>query len=249
MLDPTELRDLLPGMEPFPADVFPADQAWLGQHLLPLLNIDLGVLRPELAGQVATMLCPIEPYEGCIGDDTTAHHNAFTGINWIAFELTADNRMRFLGTQEYFLGEAVDGDEARAHIVEMRESHAKARAYFQQHGRLASCSRYGDGELDEQAWLQQLGGPIWFGNWSDYAPLPAAFQLQDLAGYRQRGSLRLRNDSSQLADDGLQLTRDGQAFFHVASVPASNWVAAGADAIVMFYEPHSRTVLFTFDWS
>ncbi|WP_312736111.1 enolase [Stenotrophomonas sp.] len=249
MIHHTDLHDLLPGMIPFPADVFPADQAWLGQHLLPLLNIDLGVVRPELAGQVATMLCPIEPYEGCIGDDTTAHHNAFTGINWIAFELTADNRMRFLGTQEYFLGEAVDGDEARAHIVEMRESHAKARAYFQQHGRLASCSRYGDGELDEQAWLQQLGGPIWFGNWSDYAPLPAAFQLQDLAGYRQRGSLRFRNDSSQLADDGLQLTRDGQAFFHVASVPASNWVAAGADAIVMFYEPHSRTVLFTFDWS
>jgi len=61
MIHQTELRDLLPGMVPFPTDVFPADQAWLGQHLLPLLKIDLGVLRTALAGQVATMLCPIEP--------------------------------------------------------------------------------------------------------------------------------------------------------------------------------------------
>ncbi len=55
MIHQTELRDLLPGMVPFPADVFTADQSWLGQHLLPLLKIDLGVLRPELAGQVATI--------------------------------------------------------------------------------------------------------------------------------------------------------------------------------------------------
>ena len=94
MIHQTELRDLLPGMVPFPTDVFPADQAWLGQHLLPLLKIDLGLLRPELAGQVATMLCPIEPYDGCIGE-TEEHHNEFTGTNWIAFELTAGNEMRF----------------------------------------------------------------------------------------------------------------------------------------------------------
>ena len=249
MIHHTDLHDLLPGMVPFPTDVFPADQAWLAQHLLPLLKIDLGVLRPELAGQVATMLCPIEPYEGCIGDETTAHHNAFTASNWIAFELTADNQMRFLGNEAYFLGDAADDEDARAHVAEMRDSHDQAKAHFQQHGCLASFSRYGDGEPEEQAWLNQLGGPIWFGNWTGYTPLPAAFQLQDLAGYQQRGSLRFRNDSSHLADDGLRLTRDGQAVFHVASVPASNWVAAGADAIVMFYEPNSRTVLFTFDWS
>ena len=134
MIHHTDLHDLLPGMVPFPADVFPADQAWLGQHLLPLLKIDLGELRPELAGQVATMLCPIEPYEGCIGETTEAHHNDFTGTNWIAFELSADNRMRFLGNEGYFQGDAVEEEDARAHIAEMRDSYAKAEAYFQQTG-------------------------------------------------------------------------------------------------------------------
>ena len=143
MIHQTELRDLLPGMVPFPTDVFPADRAWLAQHLLPLLKIDLGVLRPELAGQVATMLCPIEPYDGCIGETTEEHHNDFTSTNWIAFELTAGNQMRFLGNEGYFIGDRVDDKHARKHIAQMRESYAKARDYHATHGRLACYSRYG----------------------------------------------------------------------------------------------------------
>ena len=84
MIHRTELRDLLPGMVPFPTDVFPADQAWLRQHLLPLLKLDLGELRPELAGQIATPLCPLAPSAGCTRADTTAPHTALTGIHWIA---------------------------------------------------------------------------------------------------------------------------------------------------------------------
>ena len=150
MIHQTELRDLLPGMVPFPTDVFPADRAWLAQHLLPLLKIDLGVLRPELAGQVATMLCPIEPYDGCIGETTEEHHNDFTSTNWIAFELTAGNQMRFLGNEGYFIGDRVDDKHARKHIAQMRESYAKARDYHATHGRLACYSRYGKDEPSER---------------------------------------------------------------------------------------------------
>lgn len=157
MIHQTELRDLLTGMVPFPTDVFTADQAWLGQHLLPLLKIDLGVLRPELAGQVATMLCPIEPYDGCIGETTEEHHNAFTGTNWIAFELTACNEMRFLGNEGYFIGDAVQDKDAQEHIAQMRESYAKARDYHATHGRLACYSRYGKGEPSERDYLDTLG--------------------------------------------------------------------------------------------
>jgi len=241
MIHHTELRDLLPGMVPFPTDVFPADQAWLGQHLLPLLKIDLGVLRPELAGQVATMLCPIEPYDGCIGDDTGEHHNEFTGSNWIAFELTAGNEMRFLGNEGYFQGDEVEGEYASAHIAEMRESHAKAQAYFQQHGKLASYSRYGDGAPREQAWLDTLGGAISYGNWTETAEIPAAFEITILPPM---------HDRDRTADmEDVTITRDGNKFFAVADVAGYNWCATGADAIVMLYEPVSRTVLFSYDWS
>ncbi|TDB34624.1 enolase [Stenotrophomonas sp. TEPEL] len=241
MIHQTELRDLLPGMVPFAADVFPDDQAWLSQHLLPLLKIDLGVLRPELAGQAATLLCPIEPYEGCIGETTEEHHNAFTGTNWIAFELTSDNRMRFLGEEGYFIGDQVQDKHALKHITEMRGSYSKARAYFQQHGRLASYSRYGDGEPGEQAWLDTLGGAISYGNWTETAEIPAAFEISILPPM---------HDRDRTADmEDVTITRDGNKFFAVAEVAGYNWCATGADAIVMLYEPESRTVLFSYDWS
>lgn len=47
MFHQTDIRTLLPGMTPFPADVFSQEQPWLAQHLLPLIGIDLGILRPE----------------------------------------------------------------------------------------------------------------------------------------------------------------------------------------------------------
>lgn len=241
MFHRTELRDLLPGMVPFPSDVFPADQAWLGQHLLPLLTIDLGVLRPELAGAAPTLLCPVEPYEGLIGETTEAQHNAFTATNWIAFELTADNRMLFLGNQGYFLDHRAQGRELQEHVAQMHESHAKARAYHAEHGRLASYSIYDPDTAREHAYLDTLGGQIPCGNWVETAEIPPAFALTPTAAA----------DDPDAPDDAetVVITRDGHAFFAVADVAGYNWCASGADAIVMLYEPHSRTVLFSFDWS
>lgn len=241
MIHQTELRDLLPGMVPFPTDVFPADQAWLAQHLLPLLKIDLGVLRPELAGQVATMLCPIEPYDGCIGESTEEHHNDFTSTNWIAFELTAGNQMRFLGNEGYFIGDQVDDKHARKHIAQMRESYAKARDYHATHGRLACYSRYGKDEPSERDYLDTLGGRISCGNWIETADIPAAFTLE----FTDAANDRHAPDDAELAI----IRHDGHKFFAVAEVAGYNWCATGADAIVMLYEPVSRTVLFSYDWS
>ncbi|OBU69746.1 enolase [Stenotrophomonas maltophilia] len=241
MIHQTGLRDLLPGMVAFPTDVFPDDQAWLEQHLLPLLKIDLGVLRPELAGQLATMLCPIEPYEGCIGEATEEHHNDFTGTNWIAFELTAGNRMRFLGNQGYFIGDPALDEDAKAHIAQMRESYARARDYHAAHGRLACYSRYGKGEASERDYLDSLGGQISCGNWVETAEIPAAFALEFTDAANDRHA---PDDAERVV-----ITRDGNTFFAVAEVAGYNWCATGADAIVMLYEPESRTVLFSYDWS
>ena len=209
MIHQTELRDLLPGMVPFPTDVFPADQAWLGQHLLPLLKIDLGVLRPELAGQVATMLCPIEPYDGCIGETTEEHHNEFTGTNWIAFELTAGNEMRFLGNEGYFIGDQVQDRHAQEHIAQMRESYAKARDYHAAHGRLACYSRFGKGEPSERDYLDTLGTDR-FRQLDRDRRDSAAFEL----GFTDAA------DDPSAADDAetVVITRNGNAFFAVAGV-------------------------------
>ena len=45
------------------------------------------------------------------------------------------------------------------------------------------------------------------------------------------------------------LSPAGRRFHHVLSVPGWHYRSAGADRIVMFYEPVDGLVLFTFDWS
>ena len=232
----TGVWTLQPGMTAFPeaANIFVADQPWLAEYLLPLLSIDLGVLKPDLAGTVVHLVNPIEPYEGCIGQGTEHFHNRFTGANWFALELTADNRYRFLGDEGYFrLSPKRDFElepEDLPHAVEMRDSYAKARDYFRQHGRLAAY--FDSGMPQEQAYLDHLGGEIWGGNWVDTEPIPEAFDIVD--------------DWEQ---EKVTITRDGKPFFLVGDVAGYNWCAAGADSILLFYEPESRTALFTFDWT
>lgn len=249
------LREIKPGMTAFPQDIFVPEQPWLADHLLPLLSIDLGMLRPELAGTVVHMLCPIEPFEAYIGDDTQAFHNEFTAPNWFALQLTEDNRYRFLGNEGYFQRAPVHGGaflrdpHAPVHTAEMLESFAKARAHFEAHGKLASYSRYGNGESMVQAYLDNLGGEFSCGNWAGNPPIPAAFEFSDSTPTYEQGGLTYRHGGDKLPNDGIAITRDGQPFFPVADVAGYNWCAAGADAILLFYEPVSRTVLFTFDWS
>jgi len=251
----TNIRALQSGLTAFPIDVFAPEQRWLADHLLPLISIDLGILRAELAGTVAHMLCPIEPWDGYIGDSTVCCHNGYTANNWFAFELTQNNCYRFLGNEGYFQCAPqhdrtfAQNPDAKKHVAAMRDSYAKARAYFEANGRLASYSLYGKGEALENAYLDNLGGEICHGNWTGHPPPPAAFVLTDEAGTYEMKGLKYRNDSSNLIDDGIHITYNGKPFFFVASVAGYNWCATGADSILLFYEPENRIALFTFDWT
>ncbi|MGE8223738.1 MAG: enolase, partial [Stenotrophomonas sp.] len=141
----------------------------------------------------------------------------------------------------YFIGDAVQDKDAQEHIAQMRESYAKARDYHATHGRLACYSRYGKGEPSERDYLDTLGGQISCGNWIETADIPNAFTLE----FTDAANDRHAPDDAELAI----IRRDGNTFFAVAEVAGYNWCATGADAIVMLYEPVSRTVLFSYDWS
>jgi len=191
MFEETNIKKLRPGLIPFPENVFTDGQPWLADHLLPLLSIDLGILRPELAGTVVHMLRPVGPYDGYIGDGTEEFHNEFASSNWFALQLTEDNRYRFLGQEGYFPPRTDPSEEEYA--AQKKEKHAKARAYFEKHGHLDS--RYGDGD---GSWLDVLGGDFWAGNWMTEDP-PDAFTLID--------------DED---NDLIELTYQGRPFFPVA---------------------------------
>lgn len=192
MLQEENIKKLRPGLTPVPEHVFVDDQPWLADHLFPLLSIDLGILRPELAGTVVHMLQPVGPIEGYIGDGTAEFHNEFAASNWFALRLTEDNRYRFLGQDGYF--EPYDekyGAAVKAH-------QAKVRAYAKEHGRLADFPRHLKGKAAEQNWLDMLGGVFWAGNWTTEPP-PPAFDFI----YEEE-------------DDRIEITYQGKPFFPVA---------------------------------
>ncbi|MCL2161814.1 MAG: hypothetical protein FWH56_08045 [Betaproteobacteria bacterium] len=168
------------------------------------------------------MLRPVGPYEGYIGDGTEQFHNEFASSNWFALQLTEDNRYRFLGQEGYF-PPRIHPDEEK-YAAQKKEDYAKARAYFEKHGRLPNDPMYGDGEESRpQDWLDDLGGDFWAGNWVTEAP-PSAFTLID-----------------DEKNDRIELTYQGRPFFPVAN--------ADDLTTLLFYEPESRTALFTFDFS
>ena len=228
MFRETDIKELRRGLTPFPQNIFVDDQPWLADHLLPLLSIDLGILRSELAGTVVHMLSLVGPIDGYIGDGTTEFHNEFTSPNWFALQLTEDNRYRFLGQEGYFQPRTHLDEEKYA--AQVKENHAKARAHAEKHGRLVSYLR--SGEAHEENWLDILGGYFWAGNWVTEPP-PGAFTLNEVD---------FPDDEDDDEDiDQVELTYQGRPFFPVA--------CADGLTTLLFYEPESRTALFTFDYS
>ncbi|MFT4258621.1 hypothetical protein [Microbacterium sp.] len=242
-----EERDAIEGEEVFAgdprvhvlpdaADVYADDQLWLARVADPLLSIELSALDPSWTGRVH-LLSPVEPEDGLLGDGTEAHHDDYAGENWISFRLQDDGRYAFLGQRAFFAIEADQVSESlTAHYEEAAAEYEGARRRWAREGRPTwpdhedpSRTREGwDGDLPV---LDALGGEPGYGNWASYAP-PAAFVL----------------DESDDATPVLRLA-DGRPFTFVGATSGYPWRSHGADAILVFFEPETRTVAMTFDWS
>ena len=226
-----------PGKRPAHIDYFPeasavfsAAQPWLEKHLLPLASFDLASLDPALGDVRLHFLKPVEPYNSCIGGNTQATHTDYCHENWLCFHLEDDGTYRFLAEEDYFIGENAAPDA--------REYFAKVRASYQQIKRLYRESGVVVQWLDDNN-LPRFGGPPSFlpyfyqGNWSTTKP-PAAFTIDE--NY---------NDWDEEADIRYQ----GRRFICIATDAGYNWGEGGADDILLLYEPHSRLVLMTFDYT
>lgn len=245
-----KIQTLAEYLHPFPRmeDIFVPEQSWLKAHFLPLISIDLSALNPEWQGQTVHMITPFEPEEGLIGEDTEAHHNEFTATNWLAFRLREDNRYEFLGNKGFFMRSPVNGygGEMEEYVEEMRDYYQKNREYFEKHGILVNSRWLKDGEEPKREnFLDELGGGSCFcyGNWPDIAEIPKAFTLT-----LPPTNMNLA-DLDELPDNGIKIAYNGNPFHYIAGVAGYNYCDFGADMILLMYEPVSRIVLFTFDYS
>ena len=213
------------------------------------MSIELSAIDPAWRGALH-LVTPLEPDAGYVGEDTSDAHNAFTRENWLAFRREPDGHYRFLGERDYFLLErpAPDVDSAdirayqaarqadlEAHYAVQRASFEASKARYATYGMLTyadSADPLKRNNWGEGAILDQLGGVTGFGNWTDCPEIPAAFRMD---------TEDMENVFPRLGD--------GRPFRFIASVAGYPWQDTGADAILLFYEPETRTVLLTFDWT
>ncbi|GIJ93744.1 hypothetical protein [Capnocytophaga stomatis] len=255
------INELNENLKPFPEteSIFSEKQPWLKEHFLPLISINLQEINPEWKGIQLHMINPIEPYEGYIGEYTKDFHNEFIGANWLAFRLTKDNKYEFLAEEGYFLRSAMHRDQLKeimsqdwemsyfkndSALFEQRkqEIHQEALKNFDE-----AVNDYNRNKKDFQEkgywgeeenfipyyggrYLDSLGGEIQGGNWVDGESIPSAFVL------------------TEDEDWNISITYNSNPFYQIASVSGYSY-SHGADAIIMLYEPISRIVLFTFDYS
>ncbi len=223
---------------PDPAEVFVAEQPWLTRLLHPLVHIDLAAIDPTWRGRVP-LLSPVEPEEGLLGETTGAHGNDYACVNWLSFRADTGGRWRFLGDRRLF---ALEGAEERG-LTGLSTLYAAAEAEFvgsrERWVRLGALVwgdetdliRQREGWGGDVAIIDQLGGDPGYGNWTEFPP-PPAFTLET-------------------ADPLVPILRlaDGRPFRFVAATAGYPWRRRGADAILLFFEPDTRTAAITFDWS
>lgn len=228
---------------PEPESVFAEPVRQYAKHLLPCVSIDLAAVDPAWSGWIH-LVAPVEPCDGYVGDGSEAFHNDYLASNWLAFRLDEANRYHLLGDFRYFLAEdmpepppADAADEhgwLREHCAAQHASYQAAKARYRRLGALhyvggPFISEDSDFSADEPSNLiDQLGGGVYGGNWTS----PSALPLDE-------------EDEENVVPIG----PDGKRFRFVACVTGYDYVANGADTILLFYEPDSKVALLTFDWS
>ena len=241
-----KIQELNDHLQVFPKaeDIFVKEQPWLKNHFLPLMSIDLAEINPDWAGQKVYMLCPFEANIGYMGGNTTEYHNEYTAPNWVTFKLTDDNKFEFLGNEGFFERTKYhnwdfDSKEEKE-LQEMVESYEQSKKNIIKYGTLVDTNypEY-QGKPNRVNYLNNLGGDIWDGNWTttiESDEYPKAFDMK----------IEIGND---LPNDGISITHQGNPFYFIAETASYDWYGGGIDAIIMLYEPVSRIVLFTFDYS
>ncbi|MFC2993833.1 hypothetical protein ACFODO_00790 [Acinetobacter sichuanensis] len=213
--------------------VFAPKSAFLAKHLLPLISIDLSVVNPKWQGKIH-LINPIEPYECYIGSETTEFADEFANENWFILQLNDENQYEWLGNPNYFQLENPDCDEElKQHSQEMHQDYLELKARFKETGKIITRCQLKYPDDDPVILLEQLGGEVSRSNW--HTPINEYFNVTHI---------------NEKTDEEIEIhDYQGRRYYFVASVPGWRYCIHGADDILIFYQPETKRVLFTFDWT
>jgi hypothetical protein len=242
---------------PDPDDVFANRVEEHYEYLLPLATLDLSHLSPEWSGDIHFVL-PIEPLDGCVGDNTERYHNYLCRKNWVGYhmengkcELACD--FRFFQRAYYAahppttrLGIRIR-DEIPQHYERVKAAFALRGAHYRKYGCLHNCWARQDasGQYDDSdrvGLVHDLGGFSFYGNWAAGTDFPIAFRPHPQV-----------DDDDEVA---IPQTSDGRDFVFIGGIATYEFMAENAEyfsvmggSMLLFYDPREQVALTTFDYS
>lgn len=249
---------------PEPSNVFSDPVEQYALHMLPLVSIDLDIFNPDWNARVH-IVSPIEPIQGCLGDHTRRYWNDFLCPNWLGFRLTEDNKYQLLGDFRFFAAEHPEGTgtelwrgackEVISHYPEAHRDYESARARFLKYNQLVRAPRSW-----ETTYRPDLQNPIAALEFLGYVPSGGEFnpnlgyglnyseptKFNPVAEFSPNCGLPV---DASIPEYPVPMLPNGDRFCFIASVPAWRYKEGGADSLVLFYEPKSRTVLIALEFS
>ena len=235
--EPQPYLTLLPENE----DVFAPDSAFLAKHLLPLVSIDLSAVNPEWRGKIH-LVNPIEPADGSIGMYTEAFHNNFAAENWFILQLDENNHYQWLADKHYFILQnenPPDYVETLDFNLKMHKGYNELKQRYLKTKTITSQMNAAYSDVEPSILLNFLGGDAYEGNWR--YPIEEHLTLQHFEVMKE-------NDEYPSMKTHI-FDQEGKQYHFIASATAWQYCESGADDILMFYQPETRRVLFTFDWT
>ncbi|GAA2123613.1 hypothetical protein [Streptomyces synnematoformans] len=213
---------------PHARDVFVTDQRHLAQCLHPLVSIELSAVDSSLRGCVH-LLSPVAD----LSEEAEAGSDGTTP-NWLLFHVDENGLYRLRGNPDLLAEDSIT-HSSPAH-PEAQNQFDATRARWERYGVLVwgetdDPTRQREGWGTDIAVVDLLGGDPGGGNWTAFPP-PAGLTLD-----------------TDNAVPLLRLDRGRRPFTFVAATAGYPWRPEGADAILLFFEPYTRTAALTYDWN
>ena len=234
-----------PGFIPFPAatEVFTEQAEQYAEQFIPLASVQLEQFFDNLTGTVHFLL----PTSISVDEQTQQIHqlaqDSYSKHDyWLACQVV-DGRyqMRLPLHAEYALSQPRFQPLATA----LQQRRARLLTTGALHHPWAKANEAGHFNADDRVELiSQLAGHCFFGNWSSCSSLPI----------KECGSA-IDEDGDEMPIE-LPLTEDGRPFVFIGRINTYHYVHHTPDDIclvegdtLLFYDPHSRMALTTFEFS
>lgn len=216
-----------------------ADAEEAARYMLPVASIDAAAVHAHLSGPLHFVV-PIDPYDGVVGEFTSAFHSATCRDNWLGFKVVdgryqLDTDYRFFEQRYYEDGypvpETVHESVRGAWSNSVNDHYTKIAAAYAE----AVASSPDNGKAEDDDLDLSLGG------------LPPDLNWSNMNNF----ALEYAESSDGTERHPYPLTQDGRRYDYIGSIESTAWRTGQflRCLTLLFFDQPTQRALLTFDWT